>query len=117
VGDRQQRSPHLHPLGANRGTAVKLQPGWTATADDLDVLPQHAARVAGAERLHRRFVGGKSPRQVRSGISPASTISNLASSEHALQEAFAVALEHVGEPGDIGGVEADAENVHDLATA
>jgi hypothetical protein len=29
-----------------------------------------------------------------------------------LQEAVAVAREHVSEPGTIGGVEPDAENVH-----
>jgi hypothetical protein len=34
-----------------------------------------------------------------------------------LQEALSEALDYVGEAGDIGGVETDAENVHDLATA
>ena len=73
--------------------------------------------MTGAERLHCRLFRRKSPGKMRSGISPPSTIGNLAGSEHALQEALAVALEDVGEAGNISGVETDAENVHDLATA
>lgn len=113
----QERAANEHALRPLRRAAVKLQPRWTTAADDLDVLPQDAARVAGAEGLHRRFLGRKSTGQMRSGISAASTIGNLASSEHALQEAIAIALEHLGEAGNVSGVETDAENVHDLATA
>lgn len=115
--DREKRAPNLHRVRALCGTAVKLQPRWTAAAHDFDILPQDAARVTGAERLHRRLFRRKSPGKMRSGISPPSTIGNLAGSEHALQEALAVALEDVGEAGNISGVETDAENVHDLATA
>ena len=117
VRDRQKRSSNLHGVRAPGCTAVKLQPWWTTAAHDLDVLPQDAARVAGAERLHRRFFRSKSTGQMRSGISPPSTIGNLAGSKHALQEALSEALHYLGEAGNIGGVETDAENVHDLATA
>ena len=41
------------------GAAVQLQPGRTVAPDDLDVAPQHALRMAGAERFHRRFLRGE----------------------------------------------------------
>jgi hypothetical protein len=34
-----------------------------------------------------------------------------------LQETIAIALEHVSEAGNVGGVEPDAEDIHDSATA
>ena len=110
--DRQEGTPDLHALGPAGGPAVQEQPRWPAAAHDFDILPEHAARVTCSERLHRRFFGGETAGEVRGGVPPLGTIGNLPGGEHALQEALAVSFEHVCEPGDIGGVEPDAENVH-----
>ena len=115
--DCQERTPHLHAVGAPGGAAVQLQPWWSAAANHLDVLPLHAARMAGAERFHGRFFGGKSASEVRCRIPPPSTIGNLTGRKHALQKTIAITFEHIGEAGNVGGVEPDAEDVHDSATA
>jgi hypothetical protein len=117
MGDRQERAPHLHRLRASRGTAVKLKARWTAASDNLNVFPQHATRMSSAKRLHRRFFRGKSAGEVRSGISSPGTIGNLTGGKHPLQEAFTIAFEHGRQPGNIGRVQSDAEDVHDPATA
>jgi hypothetical protein len=117
VRDREERSPDLHRLGAASSATMQLQPRWTSAAHDLDVLPEHAARMARAQRLHRRFLGRESAGEMGSWVPPLGTIRNLPSGKHALQKALAVAFENFRESGDISGVEADAEDVHDPATA
>ena len=62
-------------------------------------------------------LAAKRPARCGAGFRRLRTIGNLAGSEHAVQESFAVALEHVGDARDVGGVEADAEDVHDRTTA
>lgn len=69
------------------------------------------------ERLHGRFFGRKAPGEVRSRVSPASTIGNFTGRKHTLQESIAIPFEDFGEAGNVGGVEPDAEDVHDSATA
>lgn len=110
--DCQVRSPDAHALGLSSCATVEEQPRWTADANDLDVLPEHAARPPGAQRFHRRFFGRKPSGQVRRGIPPARTIGNLAGCKHALQKALTVALEDRGQPGNVGRVQADAEDIH-----
>jgi hypothetical protein len=73
--------------------------------------------MAGAERFHGRFFGGEASGEMRNRIPPLGTISNLPSRKHALQKALAVPFEDFCEPGDVSGVEADAEDIHDPATA
>ena len=73
--------------------------------------------MAGAERLHRRFLRGKSPCEVRCRVPAASTIGNLTGRKHALQKTITKAFEDFGEAGNVGGVEPDAEDIHDSATA
>jgi hypothetical protein len=92
---------------------MELQPRWSSTSDDLDISPQHAARVAGAKRFHGRFLCRKAARQMRGRVSALGTIGNLAGGEHALQEAFAVSFENRCHTWDVGGVETNTENVHD----
>ena len=55
------RSEEWPPIAAKRrrGAAVQPQLRRTAAADHLDVAPEHALRMAGAERFHRRFFGGE----------------------------------------------------------
>ena len=81
--DHQARGP----LG---GGAMEAQRGGPSVADDLDVVPQSLG-VTGAERLHRRFLGGEPAGQVRGGVAVPGTIGNLAVGEDPPQEAVAVA--------------------------
>src|SRR5262245_34524082 len=107
VRNRQKRSTYLHALGTSGGTAVQLQPRWSTAANDLDVLPQPTARMAGAKGLHGRLFGGKSAGEVRCRVTAASTIGDLTGRKHALQKTIAIPFEHVGEAGNVGGVEPD----------
>ena len=45
-----------HRLESSRRAAVKLQLRRSAVPHHFDVAPQHFLRVAGAKRLHRRFL-------------------------------------------------------------
>ena len=110
--DGEERRAHAHAIGVSRGAPMQPQLRRSAHADDFDILPQHAARVAGSERLHCRFLGRETPGEMRYGIAPARTIGNLPLGEDPAQKAVAVATEHVGHAGDVGGVEADPEYVH-----
>src|SRR2546423_12221541 len=56
--DREQRRIPSHGGKSTRRTAVELQLRRTATPDHFDVAPQHAMRVARAERLQRRLPRG-----------------------------------------------------------
>ena len=71
-------------------------------------------RVAGAERLHRRFLRGEPPREMHRGHAAARTIVDLAVGEHAVHEAIAVAAQRVGDAGNLGGVESKADDVRHL---
>ena len=73
--------------------------------------------VSSAQRFHRRFLGREPAREVRRRISAPRTICNFIVREDAAKEAVPVALEHVGDAGNVGGVESDSENIHDRASA
>ena len=94
------------------GAAVQPQLRRTADADHLDVLPEHAARVAGAERLHRGFLRREPPRQVRHRVAAPRTIGDLSVGEDPAQEAIAVALERLPDARNVGRVEPEPEDVH-----
>ncbi len=115
--DGHERSTYQHAVGAACGATMELQARRSSAADDLDVFPEHAARVARAERFHRRFFCGESAREMGGRVSPLGTIGNLAGGEHPSQEAFAVSFEHRCDAWDVGGVETNTENVHARATA
>ena len=83
---------HLHAVGAPGGAAVQPQLRRTVDAEHLDVLPEHAARVAGAERLHRRFLRREAAREMRDRVAPPRTIGDLPLREDPPEEAVAIAL-------------------------
>src|SRR5207302_839024 len=60
------------------GAAVQLQLRWSAAPDDFDVAPEDALGMAGAERLHRRFVW------VQAGGGPALACRSLSPVAHHL---------------------------------
>ena len=67
VRDGHEAAAHLHACRAPGGAAVQLQLRWSAEPHDLDVLPQDAAGMAGAESLHRRFFRRKTAGEMRTG--------------------------------------------------
>ena len=110
--DRQQRGAGAHRIGPASGAAVQQEFRRATVADDLDILPQHAARVAGPERLHRRLLRREAPGDVRHGIAAAGTISNLAVGQNAAKKPVAVLLEHLADARDVSRVEPKPENIH-----
>ena len=85
-----------------------------AVSNDLDVTPQHALRMAGAERLHRGLLRREAAREMNGRVAAARAVRDLAFSEDSLQKAVTVSLDRVGDTGDVGGVETKADDVcHD----
>jgi len=73
--------------------------------------------MAGPERLHRRFLCGEPPGEMRYGIPAPRTIGNLSFGEHAAEKALAISFEGRADPGNIGCIESEAEDIHGFATA
>src|SRR5579862_4143015 len=94
---------------------MQLQLRRTAVPDDLDVAPENARRMACAERLHRRFLRGEPAGKMNRRDPPARAVGDLAVREDASQETVPVPFNRLGNPGDVGGVEAEADDVwHDV---
>jgi hypothetical protein len=68
--------------------------------------------MPGAERLHRRLLGGKASREARNRIAVPRTIGDLAIGEHPVQKPIAVPFEDVPHARDIGGIEAETQDAH-----
>ena len=117
VRDGQQRRLHSHALGTRGRAAVQPQLRRPRHTYYLDVLPEHTARVTGAERLHTSFLGREAAGEVRDGVAPPLTIGNLAVGEDAAQETIAVALQRLRDARDVRRVEPDSNDVHDSAPA
>jgi hypothetical protein len=108
--NRQQRGASAHSLEPAGGAAMKPELRRAAVAYHLDVLPQHLLRVAGAEGLHRRFLGGETPGEMDRGFTPALAVRDFAVGEAAVQEAIAVARERRGNTWDVRGVNAQPDD-------
>lgn len=86
-------------------------------AEHFNVLPEDAARMSSAERLHRRLLRGEPTGKMGDRVSAARTIGNLPLGEDAPQETVAVTLEGRTDAGNISRVESKPEDVHDSAPA
>ena len=71
-----------------------------------------AARVAGAERLHRRFLRREARGEARNRIALPRTIGDLRVGEDAAKKPLAVALEHVTHARNVGSVEPEPYDSH-----
>lgn len=111
--DRELRGTAADFREAPRGAAVQLELRRTARlADDLDVAPQHALRVAGAERFHRGFLRGEAAGEVNRGIAAAHAVCDFAFGEYAVRKTIAVAVDGGGDAGNFRGVEPESNNGH-----
>lgn len=68
--------------------------------------------MARAECLHGGFLCGESTREMRRRVPPALAVRNLAGGEDAMEEAIAIALDRAHDSGDVGSVQADADDGH-----
>src|SRR5258706_73609 len=112
MSQRQQRACAAQRLETFRGAFMKPNLGWTVTSRDLDPGPEHAARMAGPQRLHGRFLCLEARRKRRGEISSGAAIGNLFFSEHPLEEPVTVAFDHVRDALDLGRVETHTYNLH-----
>lgn len=111
MSDRQLRRPAADFLEAPRGAAVQLQLRWPAgTTDDLDVAPEDALRVAGAEGFHRGFFRGEAAGKVNRRVASPHAIRDFAFGEDAVCEALAVPFDGGGDSWNVGGVESEADD-------
>ena len=118
MSNRHERGKAAHRRESTRGSAVQRELRRAAAPHDLDVSPQHAVGMARAERLHRRFFGGKPAGKMNRRHLATGAVRHLAFGEHPPQEPIAVTLDGVGDAIDICGVQAEPKNVrHATATA
>ena len=111
MGDRQKRGTGAQLGEPARRPAVKLQLRGAAVPHHFDVAPEHAARVSGAERLHRRFLCRESAGKMNGRHPAARAVDDLAVGEHASHEPLAVPRERLGDAVDIRDVQAESDEV------
>src|SRR5579864_2763873 len=101
---RDRIEPPLGAAGEFHGRPARRQ------VDDAHVAPPHAGAHAGAERLGAGLLGGKALGIGLDPVAPLFGAGALVRREDAVDEAVAVALDHLGDAAHIGNVGADAEN-------
>ena len=111
--DRELRGCAADFLEAPPGAAVQLQLRRTAgPANDFDVAPEHALRVAGAQGFHRGFLRGKPAGKMNFRMAAAHAVRDFAVREDALRESFAVALDGRGDARNLRSVKPEPDNGH-----
>ena len=91
---------------------MEQQLGRATSTKDLDITPEHAARVPGAECLHGCFLSRKARSKRRSGVVPAQAVRDLVLSEHTEQEPIAEALDRSGDTRNLSSINARPYNFH-----
>src|SRR5688572_15409428 len=84
------------------GGIVKPQLRWAPRAVHLDIPPENALRVAGADRLHPRLFRRKPTGDVRSGIPATEAVRKLVVRQNPLQKAIAESLDRIRNTGNVG---------------
>ena len=106
MSNRQQRTGRIEVVKPAGGAAMKLQLRRSAgRAHDFDVAPEHALRMSGAERFHRRFFRSEAAGEVRRWVSAPGRIRNFPVREDPADKSIAITLD--------GGVDAiDFRRIH-----
>src|SRR5262245_45520592 len=115
--DRDERGAAADGREAAAGAAVELKPRRAAAADDLDVAPQHALRVASAERLHRGFLGGEAAGKVDFGLAAALAVRNFGLGEDTMDKAITVPFDGRGDAWNVDRVDSQSDNIRHDASA
>jgi len=111
VGDGQERRSRAEFGKPSSGAAVKLQVRRAAVPHNLDVAPEDAPGVAGAERFHGRFFRGKASGEMNGRHAPPHGVGDFAVREHALQKPNPVSRDGGGDAVDIRCVQAEPDDV------
>ena len=112
VSDGQKRAAGIHPLETACRASVKPQLRRPTGANHFYIAPEHALRVARAKRFHRRLLRRETAGKVRRGIAAPCGVRNLALGEQAVQKSIAEPRHGGFNPIDLGGIHADADNIH-----
>lgn len=112
MGDGQQRRAPAHDGQPACCAAVQPQLRGATVANNLNVSPQNALRVARAERLHRGFLGREAAGEVDRRILAAQAVRDLAVGEETMGKPITVAFDGVGDAADVGGIEPESDDVH-----
>jgi hypothetical protein len=108
----QKRAAGLQPLETACRAPVKPQLRRSAGANHFNIAPEDALRVPCAEGFHRRFLRSETAGEVRRGVAAPRGIRNLAFGKHAVQKPVAEPRDGGFNPIDLGGIHADADNIH-----
>ncbi len=91
------------PLCVDGGLAGESEGGSARReVQDLDVVPGDALGKSGADRFHKRFLGGETSGKAFEAVGLGERVGNLVRGEDALQEAVAEAGVGVADTGDFG---------------
>jgi hypothetical protein len=113
VSDRELRGLAANLREAPRGAAVQLQLRRAARLPhDLDVAPEHALRVARAERFHGGFLRREAAGEVNRGVAAVHAVRDFAFREDPVRKPIAVALDRGGDAGNFRGVETESNDGH-----
>ena len=112
VSNREQRAGRSHRLEPACGTALKPQLRGPSRAYDLDVTPEHPLGMARAQRLHGRFLSGKTGGKMRCRISPAFGVRDFSRREDTIQKPVAVSVDRQFNAIEFGRVESYADDMH-----
>jgi hypothetical protein len=110
--DGEERRSAAHRVEPAGGAAVQPQLRRTAAAHNLDVAPQHALRVAGSQRFHRRFFRREPAGEVDRRLTTPHTVGHLPLGEDTMGEALAVTRDSGEDTRDVRGVQTESDDVH-----
>ena len=113
----EQRRSHPQSFRSRGRSAMQPELRRPKRAEHLDVLPQHAARMAGSERFHRGFLRGKPSGEMGHRVAALRTISNLPIREYTAQEPLSVSVIRASDAWDVGDINAQSEDRHASAPA
>src|SRR5262245_19245947 len=109
--DGDQRGAAADRREPAAGPAVEVQLRRPAAPYDFDVAPQNALRVAGAQRLHRRFLGREAAGEVNRWHTPPAAVRNLVVAEDPQHETIAVPFDGLGDTMNVRGIDPEPNDL------